>query len=420
MKKIVIEGGHVLSGDISVSGAKNSVVALIPAALLANGVSVIENVPDIQDVYVMKEIAEELGAVVDYKKSENMLIINAAPVKKTAVSVEKAQKARASYYFIGALLGRFNKASVPLPGGCNFGGRPVDLHIKGFEDLGATVSTDQDVVVATAEDGLVGQDIYLQFPSVGATINIMLAACMAEGRTVIRNAACEPHIVDVANFLTAMGACITGAGTGTIKIDGVTELHGSMHSVIPDQIEAGTYMIAAAAMGKNVTVCNVIPRHMGFLTDKLLHMGVCVEEGADFIRVSACEHPKAINFTTTPYPGFPTDLQPQMVTLLAVADGVSKVREGVWNNRFQYVGELKKMGANIEADGQDAIVVGVSELQGAEVAATDLRAGAAMIIAGLMAKGRTVIGELSHIDRGYEGIEDKLRAIGAVIERIDE
>lgn len=420
MQKMVIEGGYPLSGNISVSGAKNSVVALIPAALLANGVSVIENVPDIRDVYVMKDIAEELGAVVDYKKNENMLIINAAPARKTKVSEEKAGRARASYYFLGALLGRFGKATVPMPGGCNFGGRPIDLHIKGFETLGATVTEDEDVVVATTKDTLFGQEIYLDFPSVGATINIMLAACRAEGRTFIRNAACEPHIVDVANFLNAMGARITGAATGTIRIDGVDEMHGAVHSVIPDQIEAGTYMIAAAAVGKDVTVCNVIPRHMEFLTDKLIQMGVKVEEGGDSIRVSACENPKAINFTTTPYPGFPTDLQPQMVTFLTVAKGESKVREGVWNNRFQYVDELKLLGAEIVAEGQNATVHGVPFLTGAQVRATDLRAGAAMIIAGLMAKGKTVITELEHIDRGYEGIEEKLRAIGAHIQRIEE
>lgn len=415
MDKYIILGGKRLCGEVTVSGAKNAAVAVIPATLLVEGPCRIENVPNIKDVHVILDSLKYLGARIKHI-NEHTIEINCTNVKSFSPPYEHTSKMRASYYLIGALLGRFNRAKVPPPGGCNFGSRPIDMHIKGFEALGANISIDKGIIEAEAEK-LVAAPVFLDVVSVGATINIMLAAVRAEGTTVIENAAKEPHVVDVANFLNAMGANIRGAGTDVIKIKGVEKLTGGTYSIIPDQIEAGTFMIAAAATKGDVLVKNVIPKHLESLTAKLTEMNISVEEYDDSIRVW-CDKPiMKANVKTMPYPGFPTDLQPQIVTLLSVAEGTSIVTESIWDNRFQYVDELKRFGAQISVDGKVAVVEGVKRLSGAPVKATDLRAGASMIIAGLMAEGITEIHELCHIDRGYEKLEEKLRALGAQIIR---
>ncbi len=416
MEYLRVYGGQPLYGEITTGGAKNAAVAIIPAALLVDGVCVIENIPDIKDVNIILEMLSYLGAKV--RRLEN----NTVEIDSTGVSTFKApydlaSRMRASYYLLGALLGRFGRAEVALPGGCNFGQRPIDLHEKGFRALGATVETVRGQVIANA-DHLKGANVYLDTVSVGATMNIMLAAVLAEGRTVIENAAKEPHIVDLANFLNAMGAHIRGAGTDVIRIQGVERLTGGSYAIIPDQIEAGTFMIAAAAAGGDVLVKNVIPKHMDSLVSKLEEMGVEVTENPDSIRIKRTGPLRPIKVKTMPYPGFPTDLQPQIVALLSIADGTSMVTEDVWENRFQYVGELKRLGADISIQGQTAIIRGVKSLYGAPIRATDLRAGAAMIIAALAADGVTSINEPIHIDRGYERIETRLSAIGANIERV--
>jgi len=411
----VVKGGKRLCGEVTVSGAKNAVVAVIPAAILVDGVCVVENVPNIKDVRVIVTILENMGAVAEFTDATT-LTIDCRHVQKQTEPDALMRKMRASYYLLGALLGRFHSAKVTMPGGCCFGTRPIDQHIKGFEALGATVRQDSDVIVAEAER-LVGTSIYLDTVSVGSTINIMLAAVLAEGVTVIENAAKEPHIVDLANFLNAMGANIKGAGTDAIKIKGVKRLSGGTYSIIPDQIEAGTFMVAAAATGGNVLVKNVIPKHMESISAKLVEIGAKVIEYDDSIRVEGSETLSPVNIKTQPYPGFPTDMQPQIVTLLSVANGISLVREGVWDNRFQYVGELLRMGANIRVDGKTAFVTGVDHLQGAPVRATDLRGGAGMVIAGLMAHGTTEITDVEHIDRGYEDLETKFKQLGADIHR---
>lgn len=415
MEKFVIMGGKRLVGDVSISGAKNAAVAVIPAALLVEGTCRIENVPAIKDVDVIVDILKYLGAKVSYI-DEHCLEINCEKVKSFSAPYEMTQRMRASYYLIGALLGRFNHAEVPPPGGCNFGTRPIDMHIKGFEALGANVSIDKGYIEAHAEK-LRSAQIFMDVVSVGATINIMLAAVRAENITTIENAAKEPHVVDVANFLNAMGANIRGAGTDIIKINGVKKLSGGTYTIIPDQIEAGTFMIAAAATAGDVLVKNVIPKHLESITAKLAEMNVKVEEFDDSIRVSRNVPIQKANVKTLPYPGFPTDLQPQIVTLLSVAQGTSVITESVWDNRFQYVDELRRLGANINVDGKIAVVEGVERLSGAPVRATDLRAGAGMVIAGLMAHGVTELHELRHIDRGYEYLEEKLRSLGAQIIR---
>ncbi len=415
LEKLVIHGGNRLTGEIEISGAKNAAVAIIPAALLAQDVCRLENIPNISDVITMLRILSSMGATVRYL-NKHTVEIDTKHVNSFIIPHEMTKKLRASYYLIGALLGRFNRAKVSLPGGCNFGVRPIDLHIKGFELLGANVSVENAMINATAEH-LTGSPIYMDKVSVGATINVMLASVKARGLTIIENAAKEPHIVDLANFLNAMGADIRGAGTDVIKIHGVTNLHGCTYSIIPDQIEAGTYMVAAAATGGDVLVKNVIPKHLESITAKLIECGVTVEEYDDAVRVISNGKFRRCNVKTMPHPGFPTDMQPQISVLLTVANGTSLVSEGVWDNRFRYVDQLIRMGANIQVDGTIAVFQGVPELTGAPVRADDLRAGAAMIIAGLMARGKTEIENIVFIDRGYEDYVEKLRDLGADIYR---
>ena len=416
MDKFVIMGGKKLEGEVVISGAKNAAVAIIPAALLVEGICTIENIPAIKDVDVICNIMEELGAKIEFRDNRHTLVIDCRNLTSYTPSVESVQKMRASYYLIGALLGRFSHAVVAMPGGCNFGVRPIDLHIKGFEALNAVVDTTSGIVNAKAEK-LIGSHIYLDIVSVGATINTILAAVRAEGMTVIENSAKEPHVVDFANFLNAMGAQIKGAGTDTIRVTGVDKLAGGTYSIIPDQIEAGTFMIAAAATGGNVLVKNLIPKHMESISAKLVEVGATVEEYDDSIRVSRSKPLAKTNIKTLPYPGFPTDLQPQIVALLSVSAGNSIVTESVWDNRFQYVDELRRLGAKINVDGRVAMVEGVEKLVGATVKATDLRAGASMVIAALIANGVTEIYNLKYIDRGYENFEQKLQDLGAQIVR---
>ncbi len=415
MEKIIVNGGNPLNGEICVSGAKNAAVAIIPAVLLCDGVCRIENVPAISDVNVIVRILYELGASV--KVINNTTVeIDPTHINSYMLSAEMSSKMRASSYFIGAMLGRFKKAKVAPPGGCDFGVRPIDQHIKGFEALGATVTIDNGMVNAFAKE-LIGSSIYLDKVSVGATVNIMLAAVKAKGLTVIENAAREPHIVDLANFLNSMGANIMGAGTDVIKIRGVESLHSTTYSIIPDQIEAGTYMIAAAITRGNLLIKNVIPKHLESITAKLIEAGAEVEEFDEAVRVKMTDRPKSCHVLTMPHPGFPTDMQPQMTTLLAICQGVSIMTEGVWDNRFKYVDQLTMMGAKIKVDGKVAIISGVEALNSAPVKATDLRAGAAMVLAGLAASGTTEIENIEYIDRGYDNIVEKLSAVGADIIR---
>ena len=416
MEKIIVNGGNRLEGEVAVSGAKNAAVAIIPAVLLSDGVCRIENVPAISDVNVIIKILYELGAYV--KVIDNTTVeIDPTHINSHILSATMSSKMRASSYFIGAMLGRFKKAKVAPPGGCDFGVRPIDQHIKGFEALGATVTIDGGMVHAYATE-LIGSSIYLDKVSVGATVNIMLAAVKARGLTIIENAAREPHIVDLANFLNSMGAIIMGAGTDVIKIRGVNSLHGTTYSVIPDQIEAGTYMIAAAITGGDLTITNVIPKHLESISAKLIEAGAEVLEYDEAVRVIMNRRPKNCNVLTMPHPGFPTDMQPQMTTLLALGDGVSVMTEGVWDNRFKYVDQLTLMGAKIKVDGKVAIINGVENLNAAPVKATDLRAGAAMVLAGLAASGRTEIENVEFIDRGYDNIVEKLSKVGADIRRV--
>ncbi|MBE6903722.1 MAG: UDP-N-acetylglucosamine 1-carboxyvinyltransferase [Ruminococcaceae bacterium] len=413
MKRFVIDGGKQLKGTVEISGAKNAAVAIIPAAILVEGVCRIENIPQINDVTLICEILQKMGANVKTINKTTMEI-DCSKMTDYCAPTNLARKMRASYYLLGALLGRFYNARVDLPGGCDFGVRPIDLHIKGFEALGASVNIEHGIVYAKSEN-LNGANIYLDNVSVGATINIMLAAVRAQGQTVIENAAKEPHIVDVANFLNSMGANIKGAGTDVIKITGVSKLHGGTYTIIPDQIEAGTYMVAAAAVGGEVLVTNVIPKHLESISAKLTEIGATIEEFDEAVLVKRDGPLTRANVKTLPYPGFPTDMQPQITTLLSVATGTSIVNEGVWDNRFKYVDELKRMGAQISVDGKIAVIEGVEKLTGAIVKSCDLRAGAAMVIAGLMAKGITKVEEVSHIERGYENIVEKLRSLGAQI-----
>ncbi|SJZ62564.1 UDP-N-acetylglucosamine 1-carboxyvinyltransferase [Garciella nitratireducens] len=417
MEKLLIKGGKKLKGKIRIGGAKNAAVAILPAAILSNDICCIDNLPNINDVRQLKNILLDLGAEVKQDHYSKMKI-DATTINNVEALGERPRSMRASYYFLGALLGRFKKAAVSLPGGCNIGVRPIDQHIKGFEALGAKVTIEHGIVYAEA-DQLIGAPIFLDVVSVGATINIMLAASRAKGITTIENAAKEPHVVDVANFLNSMGADIKGAGTDVIRIKGVDQMHGSEYSVIPDQIEAGTYMLAAAATKGNVFIENVIPKHLESITAKLEEMGVQVEKYDDSIRIVGKDHLKRVNIKTQPYPGFPTDLQQPMTVLLSIADGTSIVTESIWENRFLHVDELKRMGANIKVEGRTAIIYGVKKLLGAEVKATDLRAGAAMVIAGLIAEGETLVGNLIHIDRGYEELEEKMNSLGADIRRIE-
>ena len=415
MDAFVVKGGIPLKGEVTVSGAKNAAVAIIPAAILSDGIVTIENIPNISDVSTIIRILFEMGARIRMI-NKTTIEINSRSILSHIVPHDMTKRMRASYYLIGALVGRFFKARVAPPGGCDFGVRPIDQHIKGFESLGASVSIDGGMVDVYA-DRLVGSQIYFDVVSVGATVNVMLAAVRAKGLTIIENAAKEPHIVDLANFLSSMGADIRGAGTDVIKIRGVESLHGTTYSIIPDQIEAGTYMVAAAATGGDVLIKNVIPKHLEAITAKLEECGVSVEEFDDSIRVSRREPLRKCNLKTMPHPGFPTDMQPQFTTMLTTAEGTSIVTEGVWDNRFRYIEQLTHMGAQVQVDGKVAVVEGVRELTAAPVQAIDLRAGAAMIIAGLMAKGSTKIEDIKHIERGYENIEEKLRMLGADIAR---
>ena len=417
MEKLVITGGKRLNGEVFISGAKNAAVAIIPAAIMADGICIIENLPSIEDVESLRSTLNKMGAVCEYIDKHILKVDSTGDITNCA-AFEEVKKIRASYYLLGALLGRFKKAEVALPGGCNFGTRPIDLHLKGFKLLGADVEVSNGIVKVSAEK-LTGTQIYMDQVSVGATINIMLAASMAEGTTIIENAAKEPHVVDTANFLNMMGANIKGAGTDIIRIKGVEKLHSAEYTIIPDQIEAGTYMIAAAIAGGDVTVKNIIPKHMDSLTAKLAEMGVRIEKHDDSIRVMADGRLQCSNIKTMSYPGFPTDLQPQMTALLSVCEGVSVVTENVWDNRYQYVEELRQLGAKIMVESRVAMIEGVKALKGAKVAATDLRAGAAMVIAGLFAEGTTEIDNIKYIDRGYEDIEEKLSALGADIKRVE-
>ncbi|MBQ7580233.1 MAG: UDP-N-acetylglucosamine 1-carboxyvinyltransferase [Clostridia bacterium] len=416
MEKIIINGGNRLYGEIDISGAKNAAVAILPATILAADICRIENIPQISDVTIMLKILESLGAHVKYI-NKNTLEIDTRFVDCFEIPDDYARHLRASYYMIGALLGRFNNARVSMPGGCNFGVRPIDQHIKGFEALGCDVRIDDGMVVAHANK-MYGSSIYMDVVSVGATMNIMLASVKAKGLTVIENAAKEPHIVDLANCLNSMGADIRGAGTDVIKIHGVEELHGCNYSVVPDQIEAGTYMVAVAATGGNVLINHVIPKHLESITSKLEECGVVIEEYDEAVRVISDSRPGKCNVKTMPHPGFPTDMQPQMATLLSIASGTSIVSESVWDSRFRYVSELMKMGADFQVNGKIAVIQGVEKLRGAHLKAVDLRAGAAMIIAGLIAEGKTEVEDIVHIDRGYENIVEKLKNVGADIKRV--
>lgn len=418
MDKFVVNGGRRLCGEVTVSGAKNAAVAILPAVLLADSPCIIENVPDISDVNAILYALRELGAEVT-QLERTTFRIDPTGVNSFVVSKEMAQGMRASSYFLGALLGRLRRAKVAPPGGCDIGLRPIDQHIKGFEALGAKVTIDSGMVVAKAEK-LGGCSVYLDVVSVGATVNIMIAAARARGMTVIENAAREPHIVDLANFLNSMGADIMGAGTSVIKIRGVERLSGTTYSIIPDQIEAGTYMVAAAATQGDVVINNVIPKHLESIAAKLREAGAKIEEGDEYVRVTMDRRPGKCNVKTMPHPGFPTDMQPQFATLLAIANGTSIVTEGVWDSRFRYAEQLTFMGADIQVDGKSAIITGVERLKGAPVKANDLRAGAAMIIAGLVAEGETEITDIEYIDRGYEQVVEKLTAVGADIKRVSD
>ena len=420
MTKYIVQGGQPLFGEVRISGAKNAAVAIIPAALLVDGVCRIENIPQISDVTALLKILEQLGAKIRFLNRSDVEI-DCRHIATTQVSQELAHKIRASYYLIGALLGRFGEAEVSMPGGCNFGGvRPIDQHVKGFVAMGAEVR-EGDFICAKAESGrMKGANVYLDVVSVGATMNIMMAAALAEGTTVIENAAKEPHIVDLANFLNSMGADIKGAGTDTIRIFGVDKLHGGTYAIIPDQIEAGTYMAAVAACGGQVLVRGIIPKHMDCITAKLQEMGVEVEEQDDDLIVRRSGELRHANVKTLPYPGFPTDMQPQITTVLALASGTSTVTEGVWDSRYRYVGELTRMGAQIRVEGRTAIVEGVEKLTPANIQAYDLRAGAAMLIAALAADGVSEITNVQYIERGYEDIIGKLRALGAKIDCVEE
>lgn len=417
MERLVINGGNPLKGSVNINGAKNAAVAILPAAILASKEKcVIDNIPDIEDVHCLERILKSLGCIVK-KVDSNTLLIDSSDVNSYDACTDDVRRMRASYYFIGALLARFKKARVELPGGCPIGVRPIDQHIKGFEALGAEVTIEHGAVNVKA-DKLLGANVFFDVVSVGATINVMIAATMAEGVTILENVAKEPHVVDVANFLNTMGANIKGAGTDVIRIKGVTELKGCNYSVIPDQIEAGTFMIAAVATKGDVKINNVIPKHLESITAKLTEMGAIVEEYDDSMRVTVDGRLRGVNIKTTPYPGFPTDIQQPMAALLSVVPSRSLIAESIWENRHKHIDELKKMGANIKVEGRVAIIDGVNKLTGAVVKATDLRAGAAMVIAGLLAEGKTEITNIEHIDRGYPHIEDKFRSLGANIERI--
>ena len=416
MEQYVVKGGVPLCGEVSIGGAKNAALGILAAAIMTDETVTIENVPNVRDTKVLLQAIEGIGAKVKYIYN-NTVQINGGSICDLNVEYEYIRKIRASYYLLGALLGKYNESNVALPGGCNIGSRPIDQHLKGFKALGAKVNIDHGVVSAKAEK-LVGGHIYFDVVTVGATINLMMAACMADGETILENAAKEPHIVDVANFLNAMGANIKGAGTDVIRIRGVERLHGCTYSIIPDQIEAGTFMMAAAATHGDVVIKDVIPKHLEATTAKLEEIGCEVEEFDDAVRVRAPKRLHRTHVKTLPYPGYPTDMQPQIAVTLALAEGTSIVTESIFENRFKYADELSRMGANIKVEGNSAIIDGVKKFTGARVSAPDLRAGAALVIAGLAAEGITVVDDIVYIQRGYENFEDKLRSLGAEIERV--
>ncbi|MCI7739422.1 MAG: UDP-N-acetylglucosamine 1-carboxyvinyltransferase [Lachnospiraceae bacterium] len=416
MDQYIIKGGNPLVGEVEIAGAKNAALAILAAAIMTDDTVLIENLPDVRDINVLLEAIAEIGAKVD-RINRSTVRINGSTIQDISVDYEYIKKIRASYYLLGALLGKYKKAEVPLPGGCNIGSRPIDQHLKGFRALGAKVDIINGAIVAKA-DQLHGSHIFLDMVSVGATINIMMAASMAPGRTIIENAAREPHVVDVANLLNCMGANIKGAGTDVIRIKGVEKLHGTEYSIIPDQIEAGTFMFAAAATRGDIMVKNVIPKHLEATTAKLEEIGCEVEEFDDAVRVVASKRLRRTHVKTLPYPGYPTDMQPQIAVTLALAQGTSIVTESIFENRFKYADELARMGANIKVEGNTAIIDGVEKLSGARVSAPDLRAGAALVIAGLAAEGITIVDDIVYIQRGYENFEHKLRSLGAEIERV--
>ena len=416
MEQYVIKGGNPLVGEVEIAGAKNAALAILAAAIMTDETILIENLPDVRDINVLLEAIAGIGAQVD-RIDKSTVKINGSTIGDVSVDYEYIKKIRASYYLLGALLGKYKHAEVPLPGGCNIGSRPIDQHLKGFRALGADVDIMHGAIVAKADE-LHGSHIFLDVVSVGATINIMMAASLAPGRTILENAAREPHVVDVANFLNSMGANIKGAGTDVIRIKGVEKLHRTEYSIIPDQIEAGTFMFAAAATRGDVTVRNVIPKHLEATTAKLEEIGCEVEEFDDAVRVRAPHVLHRTHVKTLPYPGYPTDMQPQIAVTLALAEGTSIVTESIFENRFKYADELSRMGANIKVEGNSAIIDGVRKLTGARVSAPDLRAGAALVIAGLAAEGVTVVDDIVYIQRGYENFEEKLRSLGAEIERV--
>lgn len=417
MEQYIMKGGNPLVGEVTIGGAKNAALGILAAAIMTDEDVLIDNLPDVRDINVLLEAIEEIGAKVE-RIDRHTVRINGKTIREVSVDDEYIRKIRASYYFIGAMLGKYKSAQVPLPGGCNIGSRPIDQHLKGFRALGADVKIERGAVIAHAID-LVASHIYLDVVSVGATINVMMAATLAEGQTILENVAKEPHVVDVANFLNSMGANIKGAGTDTIRIRGVRKLHGTEYSIIPDQIEAGTFMCAAAITRGDVMVKNVIPKHLEAISAKLLEMGCEVVEFDDAVRVVGKSNQKHTDIKTLPYPGFPTDMQPQMTVTLALAGGTSVVTESIFENRFRYVDELSRMGANVKVEGNVAVIDGVSGFTGAFVNAPDLRAGAALVIAGLAADGYTVVDEIGYIQRGYECFEEKLQGLGAMIEKID-
>lgn len=418
MEQYVIKGGNPLYGEVEICGAKNAALAILAAAIMTDETVTIDNLPNVRDINVLLQAIEEIGAHVE-RVDIHKVKINGSFIRGVNVDNEFIRRIRASYYLIGALLGKYKHAEVALPGGCDIGSRPIDLHMKGFRSMGADIDIAHGLVIARAKE-LKGTHIYMDKVSVGATINIMMAAAMADGKTVIENAAKEPHVVDVANFLNSMGANIRGAGTDVIRIVGVEKLHATEYSVIPDQIEAGTFMFAVAATGGNVLVKDVIPKHLEATTAKLLEVGCQVEEFDDSVRVISDGHLKHTQVTTLPYPGFPTDMQPQMAVLLGIAEGTSTVTESIFENRFKYVDELTRMGADIKVESNIAIISGVKRYTGARVNAPDLRAGAALVIAGLAADGITVVDDIYYIQRGYEALEEKLTKIGAKIARVED
>lgn len=419
MEEYIMKGGKPLVGEVTIGGAKNAALGILAAAIMTDDTVTLENLPDVRDINVLLQAIEGIGARVE-RVGAHTVKINGSNIGSVSIDYEFIRKIRASYYLLGALLGKYKKAQVALPGGCNIGSRPIDQHIKGFKALGATVEIEQGGMIDAAAERLVGNHIYLDVVSVGATINIMLASCMAEGKTIIENAAKEPHIVDVANFLNSMGANIKGAGTDVIRIKGTDKLHGSEYSIVPDQIEAGTFMVAAAATRGDVLIKNVIPKHLEAISAKLVEIGAEVQEFDDAVRVIAKKRLKNTHVKTLPYPGFPTDMQPQIATLLALSEGTSIVTESIFENRFKYVDELSRMGATITVEGNTAIINGTEKFNGAIVSAPDLRAGAALVIAGLAAEeGYTFVDQIEYIERGYEAFEEKLSALGATIEKVN-